>query len=201
MGSWNVTCCLTKTPISPGERCVLLRFVNNAESTEDLQFLDLEGFLENVIPHLISVHHGTYTDYGRISSLKTDVCPLTQDKYYGFFLSLAAWEFCSKLPYAWVDKHIDQKIKVAKAEIEFELVDHKHGAVELPIDKSIQRWFKQFIKFEAEARIIGRIVAFGQANLFNVFDLSNINMYAGQKWDKAAQQQWMDLRSQIIQKQ
>lgn len=216
MGSWNVTCILTKTPILEDEECVLLRFLN-PKGKEDVWLGDLDGFLDDYVPLLDLVHFGKYADYGRISGIKTDVCPLTQDKYYGFFVLKSAWDFCSKLDYDWVDQYIDQKLQMLKAHRQLaQLAKNSNNSVSVetkfvgqPVEgklkltsDTLEQWTAELInfeKFEKELRVIGRLHAFARANLFNPFDISTLNMYAGQDWDMDEQKQWMKLRTKRIQ--
>ena len=216
MGSWNVTCILTKTPILEGEECVLLRF-HNPKGKEGVWLGDLDGFLDDYVPLLDLVHFGKYADYGRITGVKTDVCPLTQDKYYGFLVLKSAWDFCSKLDYDWVDEYVDQKLKMLKAHRQLSQLDKDpdgtvsvkttfmgnpvKGALKLT-PNTLDEWTAELVnfeKFEKELRVIGRLHAFARANLFNLFDISSLNMYAGQDWDMDEQKQWMKLRTKRIQ--
>jgi hypothetical protein len=193
MGSYNVTCCLTKTPILEGTPAVLMVF--QAGDTAQFDLLgNWDSFLNDVLPHLKSIHFGKYADCGKLDTTgKIDVNPYNQDQLFGFFMTRAAWDFCSSLKSQIAEDYISQKLHMLNTERKFyDLIKER------PEPDSLLKASLQIEKFQPHSLTIAKAYAFGISNLINIFEPGMYNMYAGQSWDTKMLNQWQELRQKHL---
>lgn len=202
MGSYNIPCIVTQTPLSVGDKCVFITFrEKDGEFQSRVECGD--GIPCALSEHFVAVHFGKYDDYGRMDNPKAheldalgsyDEDGVTMITYA---VSLEAWEFVSK-------KYKDRPSSiVAKSEPLVALADMSKR-VEDDYDPEWAEMVEKARKNMKNAetfRILEGIHYFGQANNFNPFGFAFSNFYAGQQWNFTAKREWMELRQDRINRQ
>lgn len=99
MGSFNVTCCVTKTPIVGGDKCVVVRF----DAKDPYEFMCSELMFQRIRFNNFKLELGKYYDYGQLEGSDTEFQDNSDDLIreepvdYTFFISLDAWKFGENL--------------------------------------------------------------------------------------------------------
>lgn len=206
MGCFNVTCCVTKTPIVAHEKCWAILFKDGAEDSE---FFGAPGSLGDVFPHLERVVTGHYNEYGGLDRMKLN---LIEDKN-AYFVSDEAWQFGvqqakASNPYA---DHLVRMGKGGPLEGMTKLMETLAEAIKTRKDsdpalkKEVEAWQAEqktnvFNRFEPEIRIIIALYEFCARNHFNMFDVSDQNRYAGQGLHSSDYRAWMAVRNLRMEK-
>lgn len=176
MGSFNVTCCVTKTPITPGEECVLITFNRDVEM---FSFLDSQSSLFGDVDEF---YFGQYDDYGNIRGcehkrIQNDELKLSVDSVRGFFFSKEAWEFGKSL---LNDEEYNRYNEYIEKHLSFLSIIHEKR------DK-----FEENLE---SLKIAFSLRTFCLLNNFNMFDVSFENIYGGQSYNIKEKEQFNTLR-------
>ena len=173
MGSFNVTCCVTKTPIDCGEVCHLIVFKGLGQ--KDLIYSETLGMM-NIERHLEDVIHGEYSDYGELRTKKGqkkyefhDNSDPSNSKQFAFYISDEAWKFGKSLI---TDKDYE------------DMIEHHKSSYYVIGDK----------KFDEEKQILICLRLFCSLNNFNMFDVSFQNTYGGQDFEIEEKDRFNKLR-------
>jgi hypothetical protein len=204
MGSFNVTCCVTKTPITIGEKCVLI-LVNKTEN--DLDTLTC-GEMHNFIIEsgIKGVYHGKYDDYGRLDVDHPD-CN-NDEKYRGYFISSDAWELAVELfknpnykgQLKWIEDRFQLKKQIAKLMEAKKQIESSDLAKEVDVMVSAVEAITGGavgIDEDSAKRLIV-LKSFCYTNNFNMFDPSFENWYGSQSLNVREKKQWNKLRNARI---
>ena len=185
MGSFNVTCCVSKTPITVGEKCHLVVF-------SGIKLMDLV-YSESMIFSVASsndtrVVHGEYDDYGRIKDNKLEFFNNSEpeDSSFGFYISDDAWELGKSLTgedeYSRVSKHFREKVRVNH------LLDKLDGKTsDQPSGESID-----------DREVLVVLMTFCNLNNFNMFDPSFQNTYGSQSYSISDKEKFNKLRERRV---
>jgi hypothetical protein len=99
MGSFNVTCCVTKTPIVPGDRCIVV----GINSKDAYTFICPELVSIDLLTDKFNLKKGVYYDYGRLEGIDEEFVDNSEKLIheepinYRFYISHEAWKFGEKL--------------------------------------------------------------------------------------------------------
>ena len=194
MGSFYSVCCVTKTPITYGEKCVSIAFKRATTPTETL-LDDIATYHWLVENGEYQVIHGKYDDYGHMENGGR----LNGVEYNQFFISNEAWEIGKKLT-----SDPDYSGRMKYIEDRFEL---KNGINELmkkgELLGLIGRMKEAFsindstVSIE-DIKIITCLNTLCYLNNFNLFESSEVNKYGGQTFNIKEKELWNDLRSKRI---
>lgn len=205
MGCFNVTCCVTKTPIVAHEKCWAILFKNGLE---DSDFFGVPGTFGHILPQLQRVVAGQYDEYGGLDTLKLHY----QDKRV-YFVSDEAWQF--GVAQAKVSSsYADYLVRVGKGGALEGLTKLMEALAETiktqkdpdsTLKKEVEAWQAEqkaniFNRFEPEIRIIIALYEFCARNHFNMFDVSDQNHYAGQGLYFDDHRAWATLRNSRMEK-
>lgn len=181
MGSFDVTCCVTKTPIISGERCHLV-ILNGGYHVIQLLW-------DNSIRiefDLWKVFSGKYADYGRIENVDFEFSNNSEKnkpKNFGFYISDDAWKLGTKLQthklFKYHVKRLDDQLTVKM----IRLTDDSGSPKNLD-----------------HIKIVSVLNLFCKLNNFNMFDPSFVNTYAGQSFCVDEKEMFNKLRTQRVNK-
>jgi len=193
MGTANLTCIVTLTPIIDEDNCVIILFKPEAA---DL-FMDRNGGLSWAFEkYFVCVYKGTYKGYGNVDS-----CPVNNlydtNQYLPFAISKEAWEFGVKLSnsaeYKDTVDHIQNKIDINFQFKKLEAI-HIKGDELLDSLKDAAETFcnENIFAFGAEYKILACLDRFCRANHFNMFEQ---DIYCSQSINFEDMKKWEDLRN------
>ena len=209
MGTFNVTCCVTKTPIIYDENCILVVFKRTNDDEYDYLSAETSSFL--IESHIHSIYMGKYDGYGRLEGLEH---PQIEDEgeYRGFFFSDHAWnlgiqlvnepEFARQMKY--ISKRFGLKNKIDKLKNTMMSCNDKlSGADEI---LSIAEGFSNAIGLgsstttasEETIKILTCLKSFCLMNNLNMLDPSFENWYGGQSLNVEQKKRWNALRDERI---
>ena len=193
MGTFNLTCCVTKTPIVEGDSCVILLFKPRASDN----FMDRDGGLKYAFEDdFVDVYKGTYKGYGKVDSCPIDNL-VDSNHYLIFAISQEAWEFGIKLSKLsefkamvdYIQNTIDINIKFKKLdEMNVkgdELMDALKTAADVFCNDNI-------LAFGEEYKVLACLDRFCRANHFNMFEQ---DIYCGQSMNFDDMKKWAELRN------
>jgi len=206
MGCFNVTCCVTKTPIVAHEKCWAILFKEGVDASE---FFGAPGSLRDVLSHLERVVAGHYNEYGGLDKLKLN---LIGDKE-AYFVSDEAWQFGvarAKIP----SSHADYLVRIGKGgplEGMLKLMESVAETIKTQenfdpiLKKEVEAWQTEqkanvFNRFEPEIHTIIALYEFCARNHFNMFDVSDQNRCAGQGLYSGDYRAWMAVRNLRMEK-
>jgi hypothetical protein len=193
MGTFNLTCTVTKTPIIDGDKCVIFLF----KPTAAKQFMDRCGGLTWAFEKdFVCVYKGKYNGYGRVDS-----CPVENlydtNQYLPFAISKEAWEFGIELSksqeYKDTVDHIQNLIDI---NVQFKKLDSMSitGDALVSSLKAAAETFcnENIFAFGAEYKILSCLDRFCRANHFNMFEQ---DIYCSQSINYDDMKQWEKLRN------
>jgi len=205
MGSFNVTCCITKTPILVKEECILL--VLNKPKDNDNIFTCGEMSTFIIESYIKDVYKGKYDDYGRLlGNVHPDVTD--NDEFVGLFISNVAWEYGKKLidnpSYKGRIKYISDRhllrenIKsLQKSLIKLNEDDSEKAQISSIADgvKGIVGESRLHIE---DTKVLVCLDSFCKMNNMNMFDPSFENWYGTQSLNIKEKEEWNVLRTKRI---
>ena len=197
MGTANLTCCVTRTPILEKDNCVILLFKPEAADW----FLDRNGGLQSAFEKcFVDSYKGKYQGYYQVTG-----CPVNNlsdtNQYLPFAISQEAWEYgieYSKSPdFKSMREHIQNMI-----DLNFKM--QKLDALIInPDDKLLENikaindvmGSQNWIGFGQEYFIIAALDILCRNNMMNMFDC---DIYGGQSMCFQDKKAWGDLRNKRI---
>jgi len=165
MGSFNVTCCVSKTPIVFGEKCHLIIF--SGIDQWDLIYSDSLGNW-NISSEKTTIIHGIYDDYGRLKGCNHEFFNNSEpkDRNFGFYISDDAWKLGEQL--------------IKKRDYERVVSQFRDS---IKVNALLKNREKRFTEKEIDDREVVIVLSmFCNLNNFNIFDISFQNTYAGQSY-------------------
>lgn len=187
MGSFNIPCIVTKTPITPGDECVVVSFDNKNNAFQEL-IQDGEGFSFLIENYLLSVEFGKYDDYGNIEGAEHSVNPHNK-QIISYAISKEAWDFIER---TYLNDEFNSKHKAL-----FKFLD-----LVAEREKTLGAgYFKNLTNIKENKQnlnILLGIKDFCYKNCFNPFSLDFENFYCGQQDFKNQKKQWNKLREKRI---
>jgi len=193
MGTFNLTCCVTKTPIIEGDWCVILLFKVKAKNDLSDEGDGLRFAFES---HFFEIYKGNYEGYGRVSG-----CPINNlcvsDKYLIYAISNEAWEHGIVISKS--DKFKNQSVSIDNtiaANLQFR--DAMHFEMSNPSIEKLKEladilYRPNWATFGKEYKIMSALHSFCNSNHFNMF-IEN-NRYGGQSINSKEMREWNKLRN------
>lgn len=196
MGTFNVTCCVTKTPILKGEKCVLVVLNNpNKSLLQGAKCFDLV-FQDSIK----DIFFGKNNDYGRMNSCPYSVNDERENEFVGFFISRMAWDFGKTLKYDLLGVSNNTKLAETLTSLEKTAAILKMPDSEKERSLKLAEKYKCWMTYKSETRSLFALESFCSLNNFNMFDVSFNNFYAGQVVSIKEMKQWNKLRHDRIKK-
>lgn len=199
MGTANLTCCVTRTPILEKDNCVILLFKPEAADG----FLDRCGGLQREFErNFVCSYRGKYKGYYKVSG-----CPVNNladtNQYLPFAISQEAWEYGIEYSNSPDFKRMREHIQ---SMIDLNLKMQKLDAALLisnPDDKLLDNikainalvGSQNWIGFGQEYFIISALDTICRSNYINMFEC---DIYGGQSMCFKEKKAWGDLRNKRI---
>jgi hypothetical protein len=195
MGSYNVTCIVSKTPIFEGEDCRLIVFNNSKEFQAHMNGWDSRmSFLWR---HFLGSFKGKYNDYGRIDTPKAYEVDM-EDGGAAFFISEDAWQEMLKMAESKDHKQsANHQVYIAELMVKMHEMTKKAGVEDDESDEQLKE-AKIVVANKETVKVICMIDMFASLNNFNAFDSHPNNFYGGQCMHYAAKDVFQELRQKRI---
>ena len=197
MGTFNLTCCVTSTPIIDKEKCTILLFKPEvkdeiADPCNGIKWAFEKGFID--------VFYGKYKGFGKVSGCPVNnICDTNQ--YLVYCICKSAWEYGIELTKSDSFKsqleHINKTINLA---FRIQEIDKKS----LPNNDFVNACNKlesilsldNYIGFGKEFTIMSALNSFCYNNHMDMFVESN--RYGGQYMGLKEKKEWQKLRDERI---
>lgn len=197
MGCFNLTCAITRTPITDKDECVVLLF--KQEAAERLRMDSMMGLRWELDNNFVDVYYGIYEGYGRVSKCPVDNLTDT-NQYLVIPISKHAWDFGINLSKSDKNKHtiegIDREINAHLAMQKLQETAKKLSkdiALAKELEKTVDLLYKvNWIGFGAEFKVLICLNIFMYQNNINLFD---VTPYGGQSMNYNEMKEWENLRN------